>query len=120
MTRTSLEKNREYQRKWWAANKETQRERIRANNAKFRKEMQALKLKPCIDCGFQPVVSGQMEWDHIGNDKVANVSQMINNGNRKKILEEIAKCELVCRNCHALRTATRLGDGPNGLTELVL
>ena len=53
-----------------------------------------------------------MHWDHIGNDKEENVSVMVLRGlGRKKILAEIAKCELVCANCHAVRTYKRERNG---------
>lgn len=63
--------------------------------------------EPCVDCGgyFHWVA---MQWDHVGTDKAANVSDMVKGGlSRKRILAEIAKCELVCANCHAVRTFMR-------------
>jgi L-lysine 2,3-aminomutase len=60
---------------------------------------------PCVDCGeTDPVV---LDFDHL-RDKIANISLMVL---RKRpwavILEEIAKCEVVCANCHRRRTAER-------------
>jgi hypothetical protein len=67
-----------------------------------------LKNKPCADCknSFDPVC---MQWDHLpGYDKIERVSFIARTTmNREKILEEISKCELVCANCHALRTKDR-------------
>lgn len=63
--------------------------------------------KPCTDCGrvFAP---GAMEWDHRpGTVKLFEISMMAGRS-RKLILEEIAKCDLVCANDHAIRTRTRL------------
>lgn len=63
--------------------------------------------KPCTDCGvsFHPAA---MQWDHIGDDKEMNVSDAVRHGRSKeRILAEIAKCELVCANCHAVRTYER-------------
>ena len=73
----------------------------------------ALKAnKPCTDCGqiFHPVC---MHWDHLpGYIKSGNISQMVGLAiSREIILEEIAKCELVCANCHALRTHYRYNEG---------
>lgn len=49
-----------------------------------------------------------MDFDHLG-DKFKNVSAMIQEGfGIKKILAEAAKCEVVCANCHRLRTWSRL------------
>jgi hypothetical protein len=80
-------------------------------NARQRREAAAwyLSLKAgrsCTDCGsvFHPTA---MQWDHPpGVEKVADVAAMYR-GSRARVLAEIAKCELVCANCHALRTYRR-------------
>lgn len=59
--------------------------------------------KPCHDCGntFHPVC---MDWDHLpGEKKLFCVSK---SATRKwdEILTEISKCQLVCANCHRVRT----------------
>jgi hypothetical protein len=66
-----------------------------------------LKDKPCTDCNniFHPEA---MHFDHISNDKNNNISDLVKLGYSKKvILAEIAKCDLVCVNCHAVRTYNR-------------
>ena len=63
--------------------------------------------RPCADCGgiFHPVA---MTFDHLpGSTKRAEVSNLVYRGSRQLLLEEIAKCELVCANCHAIRTFNR-------------
>lgn len=65
--------------------------------------------RPCTDCGkvFPPEV---MQWDHIpGNLKLGDISTSFKGRSRQDVLDEIAKCELVCTNCHALRTFERAG-----------
>lgn len=61
---------------------------------------------PCTDCGLHyPYYV--MHFDHLG-DKTHKVSRLANAGasiDRLKL--EIAKCELVCANCHAIRTHER-------------
>lgn len=76
--------------------------RIRA--AQTRDWMREFKKKPCVDCGgsFPPEC---MHFDHVRGEKKFNVGQT--QGNRGRIAEEIAKCELVCSNCHATRTRKR-------------
>ena len=68
--------------------------------------MDALKDLPCMDCGraFPPEC---MDYDHRpGEIKVANVSWM--KGRRwERVLAEIAKCDLICANCHRIRTKKR-------------
>ena len=67
-----------------------------------------LKMQPCTDCGqcYHPVC---MQWDHLPEyEKVDDVAELVRGGcSKAKILEEIEKCELVCANCHALRTYYR-------------
>ena len=62
---------------------------------------------PCVDCGeLDPVV---LEFDHLG-DKWFNIGQALSYRRWETILEEIAKCEVVCANCHRRRTARRRGS----------
>lgn len=61
--------------------------------------------KPCSDCG-EVFHFAAMQWDHRPDeDKHFDVA----NGrpSRAKVLAEIAKCDLVCANCHAVRTYER-------------
>ena len=62
---------------------------------------------PCADCGEMfPVYV--MHWDHLpGFEKVADVSSIVRSRSRDAVLEELKKCELVCANCHVLRTIRR-------------
>jgi hypothetical protein len=60
--------------------------------------------KPCAECGltFHPVA---MHWHHLpGVEKAAELGNLAKGGSRRRVLEEIAKCELICANCHAVRT----------------
>ena len=65
-----------------------------------------LKSKPCVDCGgrYPPPV---MDFDHVRGKKVKQVGLLINWGDLKLLLDEVAKCDLLCANCHRLRTWTR-------------
>jgi hypothetical protein len=67
--------------------------------------------RPCTDCGrvFPPEV---MQWDHLpGLPKFGNISTDLRKRSREEVLREIAKCELVCTNCHTIRTFARAGWG---------
>jgi len=49
-----------------------------------------------------------MHWDHLpGYLKFDEIGSMISSARRTRILEEVAKCELVCANCHVMRTVRR-------------
>lgn len=67
-----------------------------------------LKSKPCTDCGnVFPVCC--MDFDHReGTKKAYNVGCMFAHHYSKELIEiEIAKCDLVCSNCHRVRTRDR-------------
>lgn len=70
-----------------------------------RAKLQALKAGPCVDCGdtFPPEC---MDFDHVRGEKVANVGSLTTFSN-VKLMAEIAKCDLVCANCHRIRTQAR-------------
>jgi len=61
---------------------------------------------PCHDCGntYPPYV---MDYDHRDpTQKVRGVTNMLMYS-EANILAEIAKCDLVCANCHRIRTHGR-------------
>jgi hypothetical protein len=78
------------------------------NNRKrqmFRDAILALKSQPCIDCG-KLVDPRAMEFDHVRGVKTANISGM-SAFPWDRVLDELAKCDLVCANCHRDRTERR-------------
>lgn len=107
MSRVSAEKNREYQRAWYAKNKEKQKARTRKYRFVLKDKVSEYKAShPCVDCG-EMYPSCVMDFDHTGEDKSANVSFLASGNYSKKVWEEIEKCELVCSNCHRIRTHNR-------------
>jgi 5-methylcytosine-specific restriction endonuclease McrA len=64
--------------------------------------------KQCLDCK-QYFDRRQLQFDHIKEkgDKIGCVANMINTHPLNEVQNEIAKCELVCGNCHTKRTAKR-------------
>ena len=66
-----------------------------------------LRDVPCADCGVR-FPSYVMQFDHRdSSDKRYTVTRMIGRAGRAKILEEAAKCDIVCANCHRDRTYLR-------------
>lgn len=64
--------------------------------------------KSCKDCGMSNPIC--FEFDHVRGTKKARLSEMVSHGAAwATILKEIDKCEIVCANCHRIRTATRGG-----------
>lgn len=106
---SSPEKHAQYMRDvWYPKNKEKHKKLVNRNNVKTKQERQQLvdKLKdvPCKDCGnkFPPCA---MDFDHVRGTKLIDVAAAVSRGwAEKRILEEIAKCEIVCANCHRIRT----------------
>lgn len=65
------------------------------------------KDKPCMDCGnnYPWYV---MQFDHVRGEKKFNLATAVKRERSiKSLIEEISKCDLVCANCHAERTAKR-------------
>jgi len=63
------------------------------------------KNRPCTDCG-QRFPACAMDFDHVTGRKIANVGDMLTRG-LARLRAEIAKCEVVCANCHRIRPFTR-------------
>lgn len=97
--------------RWYLKNKQ----KVLDNNKRRKKEIQAYvkALKednPCTDCG-QHFPYYCMEFDHRDpSTKLTNISRLIRYWGRKKLDEELEKCDLVCGNCHRKRTFAHLED----------
>jgi hypothetical protein len=87
------------------------RDQVKQNEGKKRHAdkkrdlMRALKDKPCSDCGVS-YPSHVMDFDHVRGEKTFNISRALR-VSKEKLLEEIEKCEVVCANCHRIRTYER-------------
>jgi hypothetical protein len=114
------EQSRLRQRKWRAANPERALEKSRRSDAKrkgTRKQRcdptvrantrakavewyQQYKMdKGCVDCGYRAHPAA-LVFDHRTGVKVKEVSRL---GTLPSIKAEVAKCEVRCANCHAIR-----------------
>lgn len=62
-----------------------------------------IKAVPCMDCG-NSYPSCVMDFDH-REDKLMDVGRLVGHGySIKRILAEIEKCDIICANCHRIRT----------------
>lgn len=70
----------------------------------------ALKLeRGCTDCGYAAHPAA-LDFDHLpGTIKVRDIKQGQQLG-WQALLNEIDKCEVVCANCHRIRTYERGGE----------
>jgi hypothetical protein len=106
------EDQREYAKAWYQANRDLTIERALKSNQRYRARNKQIvdDLKaatPCSDCKqfYAPHV---MDFDHINDDKIDNISCMVRNSVSVETLRaEIAKTEICCSNCHRERTHKR-------------
>lgn len=105
------EYHRNYMRMYRAAGKENPVVVERYRNKYYKETYQArrvfldsLKSVPCADCGIQ-YPSYVMQFDHKGNKEFQIGTNTLLSEYRLKL--EIAKCDVVCANCHAERTHKR-------------
>ncbi len=118
MMRDRREYKCEYNKQWYQDNRESELEKSRkwhrenreASNVSNRKYKQSLrdlinerkKMGACIRCGIADY--RVLDFHHIDpTQKKFEVNTAFKkNIGKKVILEEIAKCELVCSNCHRI------------------
>lgn len=84
-------------------NKARRRDKLREKYYEY------LATHPCVDCGnTNPIV---LELDHVRGKKRFNVStrMLMVVPTWQSLLEEIAKCDVRCANCHRIKTARELG-----------
>ena len=61
----------------------------------------------CMDCGLMSPYPEVYDFDHRpGVNKVRKISMMYA-GTMRALVAEIAKCDVVCANCHRIRTVDR-------------
>lgn len=105
---------RAYEREYYHKNPARQtRVKVRANAVKLSKKAQGKELiartkrVPCADChkSYPPHV---MDLDHVHGVKHFTISHWtLGSMNLERLAEELAKCEVVCANCHRIRTYER-------------
>ena len=109
------DKKLEYQRQYSKRNKGSIKKRKKKNASEYASLYGWLKHKfegiPCSDCeGVFPYCS--MDFDHRSDEKKEfNISYcgsaLATPERTSKWMKEIDKCDLVCANCHRIRTQER-------------
>jgi transcription elongation factor Elf1 len=85
----------------------TEKELATRQKQQYKKMLKEIKESHgCYDCGERNHIV--LDFDHI-RDKKYNISRMIHDGfSWRAIKKEIEKCQVVCANCHRIRTHMRL------------
>jgi len=101
--------NAAYNKKHYEVNKKSYIEGNKARINRTKKLLFEYKAKtPCMDCGGR-YPHFCMDFDHRDPEtKLFNVSVLAHRGGKQKLLDEMAKCDLVCANCHRIRTFSTL------------
>jgi hypothetical protein len=104
-----------YNKNYYLLNKEKIKERSSSSKKKYALRNNEfvksyLSQKSCVDCGEKDI--RVLEFDHVNGKKYNDVSTMVWRAcSIKKIQNEINKCEIVCANCHRIRTWERKTKG---------
>lgn len=100
------------------------RSRTRSRNDNYQELIAYLRVHPCVDCGERDV--RVLQFDHVDPaTKSHDVSWMMRRTAWSRVLDEIAKCEVRCANCHRRKTARERRVRPerirtNDLRDIVL
>lgn len=94
-----------YMKTYNAVNREHIAAHAASKLARRRAYIAQMKARPCVDCGgqFPPEC---MDFDHVRGEKVGDISKMLL-WTTEHLHDELAKCDLVCANCHRVRTHER-------------
>jgi hypothetical protein len=99
---------RPYNIDYYRRNRELELQRVRVRQAGMVDLLRDLRRVPCADCGerFKPY---QMDFDH--RDPSAKSFRVTTGGamlmSTARLMAEVAKCDVVCANCHRVRTRDR-------------
>jgi hypothetical protein len=107
-----IEKQRAAIRRHYYANRDMYIKKALRRKKDIRLWLNSIKQStPCKDCNTNyPYYV--MDFDHI-RDKSEEINRLINSCSMRKLRAEIAKCEVVCANCHRKRTYDRLINRTN-------
>ena len=102
---------RSYNAAYYARNREQEIERVARRQRAEVAWLRDLRRVPCMDCGgvFPPHA---MDFDHRDrSQKRFNVAGRSLLRKRQVVLQEVAKCDIVCANCHRVRTYAAFEEG---------
>jgi hypothetical protein len=88
-------------------NNDKKRQWYRDHYQRHRAYLISLREKPCVDCN-QTYPWYVMEFDHVPErgPKLFDIAAKSRPG-KKTLEDELAKCDVICANCHKVRTYNR-------------
>ncbi len=102
---------RPYNVRYYRENRNRELARVRRRALKDIEVLHQLKQLPCADSG-ERFASEAMDLDHRNPEsKEFDVLKRAGSVSRTRLLAEVAKCDVVCANCHRLRTYAAFKDG---------
>lgn len=105
-TGTKAEKHAANTRRWRRKNPDKNWANVMRAANRVRVAIIDAKDSPCVDCDVQ-YPSYVMDFDHVRGEKLFDIGHSAINRGLKATLAEIAKCEVVCANCHRERSHRR-------------
>jgi len=107
MAYKNIEDRKAASKRHYQANKAKYLERNKRYRLSIREYIQKIKeSKPCAECGVKyPFYV--MDFDHL-KDKEYEINFLASTGRIGAVKLEIEKCEVVCANCHRMRSYKRL------------
>ncbi|GAG25096.1 unnamed protein product [marine sediment metagenome] len=95
------DKKKKYKREWERNNPEKIKEYHRKRHEKIKRYVDDYKLsKGCSICGYNKCAEA-LDFHHTGNNKDFAVGEGLSRKSLRLIKVEMAKCAILCRNCHA-------------------
>lgn len=98
------EKQKQWKHEDYINKKQYYQKRDKLRREKFRFIVRKAKDVPCSKCGLRFHFSA-MDFHHRDkNEKLFEIGDIRLFSSEKKLLEELAKCDVLCSNCHRVIT----------------
>lgn len=100
----NIEKARNSEEKWRNNNRDKIKKRQKHTRAKWLKWFKSLNYNICSKCGYNKCFDA-IEFHHRDPSKksygiASRFAWAFNEKNKELLLKEIAKCDILCANCH--------------------
>lgn len=104
MAYSDPQKQRDYAKEHYRTHRAQYLDRNRRQRRRLKDYIAEQKAKPCMDCG-RPYPPYVMDFDHREpSKKEFEIARLFLTHSLKIIDRELAKCDVVCANCHRERT----------------